>query len=641
MKKIYFFQVNYLYSRTAHLPYTAGALLSYAFADSDIKNEFTHEKIFFIRKSPSEIIGKIENPAVCAFSCYIWNFEFNKAMARLIKEKYPDCTVIFGGHHVAPGDALLNECLFIDYLIHGEGEEAFKRLLLTVLGKDNPENIAGVSYRKDGRNITNPVASCPGNIIDYPSPYLEGFFDKILEEYPELDFMALTETSRGCPNSCAYCDWSNMKSKIRLFPMQRVKAELEWIASHHILGLGFADSNFGEFPRDEEITDYLIEMFNKYGYPKGLQTSYAKNSNQRVFDVGCKLEKYRLSKGITLSFQSMTDEVLQNIGRKNISVDLYKNLMGMYNASGIPTYSELILGLPGETPESFEKSLESLLELGQHHTVYIHNCEWLPCSIMGNPDYVEKYKIGVSKILLNQPHIESDMGGEIPEYSCLVTSTCSMTNSQWVEMNLFSFTVQAFHHMGLLELACLYLHNENGVSYRDFYRKLDDFLLDSKGPAGEALRNIKFCLEAIVNGEKNARFVINDDRFGAVRWSFEEYLFLSCVYAGDEFFGEIASFVLSLSCDKQTAESVLCFQKAMLKRPFYDGGTVESEYNFEEYFSCALENKRVPLKKEKSLMNIRARRFDDWQTFAKVVAWYGRKDNRCIYLGSFAERKEK
>ena len=96
-----------------------------------------------------------------------------------------------------------------------------------------------------------------------------------------------------------------------------------------------------------------------------------------------KLEKAGLNKGITLSFQSMSDDVLRNIGRENISIEYYSELMELYNNAGVATYTELILGLPGETYESFVDGIDRLLSLGQHNSIYIHNCEWLPCSIMG------------------------------------------------------------------------------------------------------------------------------------------------------------------------------------------------------------------------------------------------------------------
>lgn len=639
MKNLYFFQVNYSYGRTAHLPYTAALLSCYALADERIKNEYRLAEIFFLRDKPESFLEKIENPSFVGFSSYIWNFEFNKKTARLIKEKYPDCVIVFGGHHVVPGGSLLDEEPSIDYLIHGEGEDAFRRLMLVSLGLDIAADIPGVSYRSENGVVTNPSVIKNEEFIDEPSPYLEGYFDKILADYPEKDFMGLIETTRGCPNSCTYCDWSNMKSRIRKFPIQRVFDEIKWIGEHHILGLGSADSNFGIFERDEEITDYIVKTYLEYGYPKGYQTSYAKNSNDRIFRIGQKLEQYHLSKGITLSFQSMSDTVLENIGRKNISIAHYSELMNMYNAAGIATYTELILGMPGETYESFSSGIGRLLGLGQHNSIYIHNCEWLPCAVMGTPEYVEKFGIETSRILLNQPHIEPDGNDTVMEFSNLVVATKTMTREDWMNMNMLSFTVQAFHHMGVLQLFALYLHNEQDVDYLDFYEAIKTFLVSDSVVMKKAVGNMLGKLKSVAYEEKDASFVIQEDNFGRVHWPLEEYLFLSAVDCLDDLFEEIKPLLETFPYGENVFEELFSFQKAMIKRPFYAGGEINYGFNFCEYFRGALASKKILLKSGNYSADIRAVCYNEKIRWAKEVAWFGRKDKKNIYINDCTERE--
>ena len=108
-KNIYMLQVNYPYGKTAHLPYTAGVLMSYAMADRRIRETYTLRKIFFLRDDPAVVIDGIREPDVIGFCTYLWNFEYNKYIAREVKKRYPSCTVIFGGHHVPPGGSLLEE----------------------------------------------------------------------------------------------------------------------------------------------------------------------------------------------------------------------------------------------------------------------------------------------------------------------------------------------------------------------------------------------------------------------------------------------------------------------------------------------------------------------------------------------------
>ncbi len=622
-KKLYFLQVNYAYGKEAHLPYTAGQLCAYAFADKDVEENFSLKKIFFLRESIDSLLEKIENPAVVAFSTYIWNCNFNKEVARRIKEKYPDCVTVFGGHHVAPGGGMLEECPQIDYLLHGEGEVIFRRLLRSLIGLDNAEEIPGISMRTENGILTNPEMI--STECDFPSPYLNGYFDDILAENPDKVFMALIETSRGCPNTCAYCDWSSMKSKIRKFPIERIYAEIDWISEHKIYGLGAADSNFGMFSRDAEITDKIVEAKKLRGYPVKLQTSYEKNSSKNVFDIGMKLEKSGMSKGITLSFQSMTDEVLRNIGRKNISTEFFSELMDLYNKAGVATYTELILGLPGETCESFVDSLDRLLTLGQHNSIYVHNCEWLPCSIMGQKDYVEKYKIGKTVIPLHQPHREADESEEVPEYSSIVTSTYSMTENDWKKMNIISAVFQGCHNMGILQFFALYFYNEGICSYKDFYCSFTDYFLQRpESVAGKALSEIDKQLDKVLSGE--GTLSICDSRFGKILWTLEEYLFSSISYEIDRFYSETEEFLLRFCKKDEIFENLSVFQRNMIRKPFTGNIEFEVAYGFIEYFRNIFDGKSAVLNKDANCVTVEAKTFASWEEFARIVAWYGRKD---------------
>ncbi len=628
-KKIYFFQVNYSYGKSAHIPYTAGQLSAYAFSDRDVADNFCLEKIFFLREDIDSVLEKISEPAVAAFSSYIWNYNYNKTLARKIKEKYPSCVIIFGGHHIAPDGKLLDECPFIDYLLHGEGEIIFRRLLRAVIGLEKAEEIPGISVRTEKGILTNP--QMVSSECDFPSPYLEGYFDDIIKENPDKDFMALIETSRGCPNSCAYCDWSNMKSKIRKFPLERIYGEIEWMAKNKIKGLGSADSNFGMFARDKEITEKIVEARMNHGFPQGFQTSYAKNSNKNVFEIGMMLEKSRMNKGITLSFQSMSEEVLENIGRKNISLSGFSELMSLYNEAGVATYTELILGLPGETCESLIDGIDRLLELGQHNSIYIHNCEWLPCSIMGRPDYVDRYKIKTSHIPLNQPHREGDEKDPIPEFSDIVTSTYSMTGEDWKRMNLFSFTVQAFHHMGLLQFFALYLYNEGICSYKDFYTSLLSFFLEKKDTvAGRAFLKTENHLNDVLL--EKGTLSCSDSRFGKVQWPFEEYIFLHTEYELEDFYRETAEFLKRYFTDGKLFSELLSFQEKMIKRPFDTEIAFTVGYNFPLYFNSLLDGKKVQLREEKNDIRLTVRPFENREIYSRVIAWYGRKDSNCTYI---------
>ena len=218
-------------------------------------------------------------------------------------------------------------------------------LLRALDGRGTLSGINSLSFRTPEGIRTTPLVTAKE--FDFPSPFQSGFYDRLLAEHPDIEFVPVIETNRGCPNRCAYCSWANSSARVRLFPLERVYADLEWVAAHKMEYVGVADANFGMFPRDEQIVDFLIDLNRRTGYPKKFQVSYAKDSGERVFRISEKLNRVGLCKAVTLSFQTMSEAAQANIGRANIGVDYYRDLLRRYTGAGIPTYTELILGLPG------------------------------------------------------------------------------------------------------------------------------------------------------------------------------------------------------------------------------------------------------------------------------------------------------
>ena len=105
-----------------------------------------------------------------------------REIAEKVKKAYPDCVIIFGGHNVPPDNSFLEKYPFIDFLVHGEGEEAFKAIMLEILKEEKDfSKIKNISYRvsEKKKEKTETEILCR---LDYPSPYLGGWFDYIFEE---------------------------------------------------------------------------------------------------------------------------------------------------------------------------------------------------------------------------------------------------------------------------------------------------------------------------------------------------------------------------------------------------------------------------------------------------------------------------
>ena len=123
--------------------------------------------------------------------------------------------------------------------------------------------------------------------LDIPSPYTNGFFDGIIKDNPDIKWSTTLETNRGCPFKCSFCDWGSLTySKIKKFPVPKVYQEIEWLGKNKIEYIFVADANFGVFPeRDSEIVDVMLEVQDKYNYPKVFNANWHKNSRQNVIPI--------------------------------------------------------------------------------------------------------------------------------------------------------------------------------------------------------------------------------------------------------------------------------------------------------------------------------------------------------------------
>ena len=625
MKKIYMVQPNSQYGNSVYFPYAAGSLVAYAFSDERIKEEYSFEGFVYKRTDPDEVMKDIDEPFLVGFSCYVWNYEYNKVLAKIIKKAYPCCNIVFGGHQVTENSELL-ENDYVDFCLLGEGEESFRKLLLALISKVELSDVPNLIYKTDcGIRRTECKISEVANRV---SPYLNGYFDPLVEK-EMLEFSAIIETNRGCPNRCAFCDWGNIKARVRQFDLDMVKAEIDWMSEHKIEFCFCADANFGLFSRDIEIVDYVIEKHKENGYPQKFQASCSKTNPDAVFIINKKLNDSGMTKGATLSFQSMNQQVLDNIYRKNMPIKNFHNLMAMYNSNNIPAYSELILGLPGETYESFRDGIEQLLQAGQHMAMSFFNCEILGNSAMGDSEYMKKHGIEYAITQQHQYHVVPK-NEDIPEYSKIVVSTASMPADKWIESNILHVFVRAFHNLGLLQCVAIYLYHEKNIRYTDFYCALIEW---SKKHSDSICGRVHSWLEKkfreiLTNSGSLTCF---DSDFGEITWPLEEGTFLKIAKNYFDFYEEISEFLEGYFEDKNFYGELMSYQKSVVKNPWMSDVILNLNYDFYSYFTAVYANRYHKLEVKSNVLRISLSDIsNDFKDYAKKTIWYGRKGGQNI-----------
>ncbi len=626
MKNLYMVQASNTYTgnsfKAAYLPYAVGLLVANAFSDENIRSQYEFKRFVFTREDTDRVTGSLEDPFFVGFSNYIWNTQYNLTLARKIKDKYPRCKILFGGHNVPPDNSFLEQYPFIDFLIHAEGEDAFRALLSRLL-EDDPDfsSVPNLSYRRDGECFKNPVVV--QTATDYPSPYLEGYFDYIFEEYPDYQLDAILETSRGCPRDCAYCDWGCNSQKIKLFPIERVFAEIDWMASHNVKFIWGADANFGAYDRDMDIVDYLVKTRKATGCPERIRINYSMTRHKEVFEINRKLERYGLSKeGATLSFQSLNPETLEAIGRKNMSLDKFSDLLAMYKKDGVTTYSELITGLPCETYDSFCRGIGALLAAGQHRLITAYNCEILPNAPMAEPAYMEKYGIKTITVENQVAHTKND--SEIKEKTHYIIETNTLPREDWIRCNIFACFEESYHHHGILKFIAMYLFDKKGVPYEDFYNGIISFARENEGTVLYSVyEKLYSYFESVSLGSPLELYA--NEIYGDVTWIPKKMPHLDTIYRIERFYEELKPLLAGYSLDEGIADELIKYEMTALKYPSRNNFSVEFDYNWHEYFSALNEGDSVALVARKNRVTVQNEYVaDNWKDYAVQSTWFGK-----------------
>ncbi len=645
--RVYFNEFNILMERGAYLPLVSGLLHSYAETVAGLAERFEFMPYLFHRDHPDRIVAAYDRPAVAAFSVSMWNEQLNLCVARRVKELFPDCLIIFGGAQVPqnPGDYFETHP-FIDVAVRGEGEEAFAEILARFLESRDFSGLAGVSFRDpvSGRCHVNAEQRSQSRDLDiYPSPYLTGKFEPLLRDFPNIEFQAIIETNRGCPFPCTFCYWGQggLSRKYRFASLERVRAMIEWCGEKQIKYVFNADSNFGMHQRDYEIAEMLVATKQRYGFPEKFRTCFGKNSDDKIYAVSRLLHQHDLEKGITLARQSNDETTLENIRRQNIKMSTFRNLQERYNQEDIPVYTEMILGLPGETRASWLAGIEEILQSGLKNQLFVYFCQIYPNTEMDAPIYREKYEIGTVRIPLCEIHGAIRTEGEVPEYEEIIVSTYTMGVADWKEMAIFSWVTQLFHSLKLGFYVLAWLAERHHVRFTDILGHLchaeGDTLL-----AGE-IRTFHEQLDSFLAG--SGRGIVMPE-YGNIYFEVEEASYLRLVGHKERLYDELQVLVgaflaaRGIECSPRELEEVVMYQRMRVTSP---QGVGELDfafgYNIPEYFEKIFCAESVPLAQRPQRMQvIDAQDYSgDPRRYMRERLLYARKSNRMLHRVSWKD----
>jgi radical SAM superfamily enzyme YgiQ (UPF0313 family) len=313
--------------------------------DFDAESHDVRQVLCHLSKEPPDVIG---------FSCYCWNMDKIAELSRLLKRLHPKTQIVLGGPEVGPvAEKSLAEIPAADVVVRGEGEVTFQELLQYYTGnRDSLASIKGITYRQNGKIAETEERPLLEDLGEIPSPYLSGAL------IPR-DKVTYIETYRGCPYRCAFCFEGKNFSKLRFFPEDRVRKEIELITSDPtIRSFHVVDSVFnlkkGRLKR-------MAQMFSQANCSgAGLTTVEIMAETIDEESVELLREAHVLS--VETGPQTVNTKTIKNIQRFYRKEKFNQGIKLLLDG-GIEVLTDLIIGLPGDNFFRFAKSAKAMMAL--------------------------------------------------------------------------------------------------------------------------------------------------------------------------------------------------------------------------------------------------------------------------------------
>ena len=299
-------------------------------------------------------------PDLAGFSATTSGFYDGYHLAERIKEQAPHIKTVFGGVHISSmGGTLLERFDAIDYLCMGEGEVTLTEL---ADGQD-VSTIDGLVWRDNDQIVVNSPRTNIPDMDDLPFPAYEklaGFpkgYNLPLFSYVQSPGATMV-TSRGCPYKCSYCDRSVFKRGFRFQSPEYVYASMKYMKEcFGVKHVNIYDDLFTtNRKRITQLCDLLINQ------PLGMQFNCAVHAGHADDELLLMLKDAGFLQ-LSLGIESGDPELLK-IHKPGVTLEEIKDTVRRIQAKGLRAKGLFMMGLPGDTPASIQKTSDFVISLG-------------------------------------------------------------------------------------------------------------------------------------------------------------------------------------------------------------------------------------------------------------------------------------
>jgi radical SAM superfamily enzyme YgiQ (UPF0313 family) len=297
---------------------------------------------FDINQRPVDALEIIlaQSPRIVGIGVYIWNAIQSRQLVADLKQVRPDIIVILGGPEVSHETDDQEICRIADYVITGEADLTFAQLCEKLLAGARPLN----------------------RVIPAELPQMEqlAFPYDLYDAQDVAHRVIYVEASRGCPFRCEFC-LSSLDVPVRNVPLEPFLGQMQKLLDRGVRQFKFVDRTFNlNLNVGRAILGFFLERYEPGLFlhfemipdrlPEGLRELIRKFPPGALqFEVG---------------IQTFNEEVSARISRRQDNSRLADNLRFLREQTGVHVHADLIVGLPGETLESFGQGFNRLVGLG-------------------------------------------------------------------------------------------------------------------------------------------------------------------------------------------------------------------------------------------------------------------------------------
>ncbi len=318
---------------------------------------------FDINQRPLDIAEALlaRAPQILGFGVYIWNVEETTAVITTIKKVRPEIKIILGGPEVSYETEGQGIVALADHVITGEADLKFAEACRELLNHESP--LTPSLSPSDGERVAKPGE---GSMLPKIIPAaLPEFADLALpyDFYTEADIahrVVYVEASRGCPFTCEFC-LSSLDIPVRQAPLDKFLAAMQKLLDRGLQQFKFVDRTFN---LNIAVSKTLLEFFLARHRP-GMFFHFEMIPDRLPAELREVIAKFPPGAlQFEVGVQTFNPQVGALISRRQNYERLADNFIYLRNETSVHIHSDLIVGLPGETLESFAAGFDRLIALG-------------------------------------------------------------------------------------------------------------------------------------------------------------------------------------------------------------------------------------------------------------------------------------